>query len=108
MGKNIVIFADGTGNRGGVLVDERRSNVYKLYRAKRCGPDSYVDAYQQVAFYDPGLGTLPDGFDSPASIARWIYNKASQATGLGLTRNIVDCYAEIIRLYRPGDRVFLF
>jgi hypothetical protein len=34
MNKNVVIFSDGTGQRGGVLVNERRSNVYKLYRAK--------------------------------------------------------------------------
>src|SRR6266481_1539561 len=105
MGKNIVIFSDGTGNRGGLLVDERRSNVYKLYRATRCGPDSYVDALQQVAFYDPGLGTLPAGIESAGNIIRAVYNFASQATGLGLTRNIVDCYAEIIRLYRLGDRI---
>src|SRR5262249_17756979 len=32
----------------------------------------------------------------------------SQATGLGLTRNIVDCYASIIQLWQPGDRIFLF
>jgi hypothetical protein len=108
MGKNILIFSDGTGNRGGLLVDERRSNVYKLYRATRCGPDSYVDALQQVAFYDPGLGTLPAGMDSVWSVIRTVYNCASQATGLGLTRNIIDCYAEIIRLYRPGDRIYLF
>ena len=43
MGRNIVIFSDGTGQRGGVLVDERRSNIYKLYRAARVAPDSCVD-----------------------------------------------------------------
>ena len=32
----------------------------------------------------------------------------SQATGLGLTRNIIHCYAAIIRMWRPGDRIFLF
>jgi hypothetical protein len=38
MGRNIVIFSDGTGQRGGLVFDERRSNIYKLYRAARCGP----------------------------------------------------------------------
>jgi uncharacterized protein (DUF2235 family) len=108
MRKNIVIFSDGTGNRGGLLFDESRSNIYKLYRATRCGPDSWVDPSAQAAFYDAGLGTLPGGIDSIWSIMRSAYNLASQATGLGLTRNIVDCYAAIIRLYRPGDRIFLF
>jgi uncharacterized protein (DUF2235 family) len=108
MGRNIVIFSDGTGQRGGVLVDERRSNIYKLYRATRVGPDSCVAPSEQTAFYDPGLGTLPAGIDSPAAFARSIYNLASQATGMGITRNIVDCHAALIRLWRPGDRIFLF
>lgn len=108
MGRNIVIFSDGTGQRGGVLVDERRSNIYKLYRATRVAPDSCVDPAEQTAFYDPGLGTLPGGIDSPAALARSLYNLASQATGLGITRNIVDCYAALVRLWRPGDRIFLF
>jgi hypothetical protein len=51
-GKNIVIFSDGTGQRGGVLVDENRSNIYKLFRATRCGPDSTVDPKLQLAFYE--------------------------------------------------------
>src|SRR3954447_25397081 len=90
MGKNIIILSDGTGQRGGVLFDERRSNIYKLYRATRCGPDSAVDPTEQLAFYDPGIGTLPGGLGNFWAIERWLYNKVSQATGLGLTRNIVD------------------
>jgi hypothetical protein len=40
MPRNIAIFADGTGQRGGIFFDENRSNIYKLYRATRCGPES--------------------------------------------------------------------
>jgi hypothetical protein len=40
MPKNILVFADGTGNEGGLFPDESRANVYKLYRATRTGPDS--------------------------------------------------------------------
>lgn len=108
MSRNIVIFADGTGQRGGLQFDERRSNIYKLYRATRAGPDSEVDPSKQCAFYDPGLGTLPGGVDSPAAAARSLYNLASQATGLGITHNITACYAFSVRLWRPGDRIFLF
>ena len=57
MPRNIVIHSDGTGQRGGVMFDERRSNIYKLYRATRCGPDSPVDPKEQYAFYDAGIGT---------------------------------------------------
>jgi uncharacterized protein (DUF2235 family) len=57
MGKNVVIFSDGTGQAGGFRFDEKRSNIYKLYRATRCGPDSSIDPREQVAFCDPGLGS---------------------------------------------------
>lgn len=108
MSKNIIILADGTGQRGGVLVDERRSNIYKIFRAVRCGPDSCVNATKQLAYYDPGLGTLPEGINSIAGLARTYLNIASQATGLGILKNMEDCYAALVRLWRPGDRVFLF
>jgi len=39
---------------------------------------------------------------------RTIHNFLSQATGLGITKNIIECYAEIIRTYKAGDRIFLF
>jgi uncharacterized protein (DUF2235 family) len=106
-GRNIVIFSDGTGQRGGVYFDEARTNIYKLYRAARCGPDSLIHPERQLAFYDPGLGTRSTG-GVLTSLGRTIYNYVSQATGLGITRNIIDCYAAIIELWRPGDHIFLF
>jgi uncharacterized protein (DUF2235 family) len=106
--RNIVIFSDGTGQRGGLYFDEERTNVYKLYRATRVAPDSRINPDVQMAFYDPGLGTLRDTGGGFEQFFRKIYNFVSQATGLGLTRNIIDCYAALIRLWRPGDRIFLF
>lgn len=43
MTKNILIFSDGTGQAGGIRFDEDRTNIYKLYRATRCSPDSTID-----------------------------------------------------------------
>ena len=57
MARNILIFADGTGNEGGLIPDESRTNVYKLYRATRTGPDSNIDPSRQIAFYIRGVGT---------------------------------------------------
>jgi uncharacterized protein (DUF2235 family) len=106
--KNVVIFSDGTGQAGGFRFDEKRSNIYKLYRATRCGPDSSVDPRDQVTFYDPGLGSQGDGMHVGGRMLRLIYNTVAQVTGFGITRNIVDCYAALIQLWRPGDRIFLF
>ncbi|UYO55178.1 DUF2235 domain-containing protein [Rhodopseudomonas palustris] len=107
MPKNIVIFSDGTGQAGGINFDEARTNVYKLFRACRVGPDTCIDPGDQVAFYDPGLGSAADGGRLKIGWMRTIYNGLSMATGLGITKNIIDCYAAIIRLYEDGDRVFL-
>jgi len=108
MGKNVLIFSDGTGQVGGIKFDEDRTNIYKLFRATRVAPDSCVNPERQLAFYDPGLGSPVDGGHLYGGFARRVYNTISQATGLGITANIVDCYAALIRLWKPGDRIFLF
>ena len=93
MPRNILIFSDGTGQAGGILVDENRSNIYKLFRAARVGPDSTIDPARQLAFYDPGLGPQSDGGQIKIGFFRKLYNLISQGTGLGITKNIIDCYA---------------
>jgi len=106
MGKNILVFSDGTGLRGGIFFGEKRSNVYKLYRATYSGPNSRINPAEQLVFYDPGVGSIPRGWAS--AFGRWCYNFIGLATGMGLTANIIDCYAAIIRRWEPGDRIFLF
>jgi uncharacterized protein (DUF2235 family) len=108
MPRNILIFSDGTGQVGGYAFDEDRTNVYKLFRATRVCPDSCIDPKEQAAFYDPGLGSRGEGGFIIGRIAQWVYKAASQATGLGITQNIIDCYAAIIRLANPDDRIFFF
>jgi uncharacterized protein (DUF2235 family) len=108
MSKNVLVFSDGTGQAGGLTPDENRSNIYKMFRATRCGPDTNINAGEQIAFYDAGLGSQPPhGAFFITRAWRWLHNVASQATGLGITTNIVDCYAWIVRVYEPGDRIYL-
>jgi uncharacterized protein (DUF2235 family) len=105
MSRNILIFADGTGNEGGLLPDESRTNVYKLFRATRTGPDSPIDPSKQIAFYVRGVGT------PSSSHSNWLARKwegFEGAIGMGLTRRIVDCYVAIISVWEPGDRIYLF
>lgn len=109
MSKNILIFSDGTAQAGGLIPDENLSNIYKLFRATRCGPDTDIEPAQQLTFYDAGLGSQPAGGMLFVTRAyRWLHNVVSQATGLGITANIIDCYAAILRMWEPGDRIFLF
>lgn len=107
-GRNILVFSDGTGQAGGLQLDEFRTNVYKLYRATRCGPDCDINPNRQLAIYDPGLGSKLAGENIRLGFLRRWYNKLSSATGLGLTGNIIDCYAALLKYWRPGDRIFLF
>ena len=108
MAKNILVFSDGTGQAGGYMPDETRSNVYKLLRATRVCPDTSIDPKRQIAFYDGGLGSRASGESIKIKWWRRVYNLLGQATGLGITQNIIDCYAEIIRVWQPGDRIYLF
>lgn len=100
MARNICIFSDGTGQAGG---DNpiNWTNVYRLYKSTRD-----IDPVRQICFYDPGLGAHPDG-EEPGLVRRAL-NILSQATGYGITTNIVDCYTALLLSYEPGDQIFLF
>lgn len=106
MAKNIVAYSDGTGQDGGVRPEQRVSNVYKMYRASQTGPENPIDPTEQVALYDPGLGT-DIGATALSAPWRFIQKLLGSVTGRGIVRNIADCYAFIINHYEPGDRVFL-
>lgn len=104
MPKNILIFSDGTGQMGGVRPDQRLSNVYKMYRAMRPGPDSPIKPNEQYAFYDPGLGAGEvDGITFKKT-----RNMLEAAVGTGIDENVIDCYEAIISSYEPGDKICVF
>lgn len=107
MARNIVVFSDGTGQDGNVRPEQRLSNIYKLYRAARIGPDSPIDPAEQVAYYDPGLGTDADAHGG-TKMRRFFGKLLASIAGRGIAVNIADCYEFIINHWRPGDRIFLF
>lgn len=108
MAKNILIFADGTGQAGGIRPDQCLSNVYKLYRATRIGPDSPIDPAEQVAHYEPGLGTTTDAGLIRLRVVDRLKAVAGSVAGLGISSNVVDSYEAILKHYEPGDRIYLF
>lgn len=103
MAKNILIFADGTGQIGGLRPDQRLSNVYKMYQAMRPGPSSPISYRDQIAYYDPGLGAGEIDGVTPSKIKSGL----ESAVGAGIEDNMIDCYAKIISYYEPGDRIIL-
>ena len=48
MSKNIIVFCDGTNQKGGV---GNNTNVYKLFNMIEDRTS------KQIAYYDPGIGT---------------------------------------------------
>jgi uncharacterized protein (DUF2235 family) len=106
--KNILIFSDGTGQAGGLRPDQTLSNVYKLYRATRVGPENTIDPKRQLAFYDAGLGTSE--YNDPLWVRpiTALRKLLASATGSGISHNIADCYEAILERYEPGDSIYLF
>ena len=86
MSRNILIFSDGTGQEGGKGFN---SNVYKLFNMveDRTG--------KQIAFYDPGIGTN-------------MQKVTGLGGGMGISRNIMQCYEFLLDNYQAGDNIFLF
>ncbi len=84
--------------------DQRLSNVYKIYRAARPGPDSPISPNDQVTFYDPGLGSDEVGGWSLKRVQKLL----ASAVGSGIDENIIECYEAIISHYQEGDRICLF
>ncbi|MDP1026909.1 DUF2235 domain-containing protein [Sphingomonas sp. KR1UV-12] len=89
MSKTILIFSDGTGQLGGLRPDQRLSNVYKMYRAMRLGPDPAIKPSEQVAFYDAGLGAGETG----GLTFKRVRNVLAAAVGTGIDENVIDCGA---------------
>jgi len=90
MGKNIILCSDGTGN---TAIKDRGTNVFKLYEAVDLTP-----GLNQKVFYDDGVGT--EQFK--------LIKLLGGAFGFGLSRNVRQLYASLVRVYQPGDNIYLF
>lgn len=99
--RRIIICCDGTWQSSATSKDNIASNVTKLARhIARTGTDSHGDhRYNQVVYYDSGVGTGSLSF----------FEKARQGSlGDGLADNVIEAYNFISLNYRPGDEIFLF
>ncbi len=97
MGKNIILFSDGTGNSAGKLF---KTNVWRLFQAlDYAGPDAaHPNKPRQLAWYDDGVGT---SVFKPLALL-------GGACGWGLKRNVVDLYTFLCRNYVEGDAIYAF
>ncbi|MCV7286693.1 DUF2235 domain-containing protein [Mycolicibacterium wolinskyi] len=95
----IVICLDGTANQIGA---GNPSNVAKLFAMlNKDNPDT------QLAYYDPGVGTLaPAAALTPAR--RTVSLLYTRAVGSGLKANVAEAYQYLMHHWRPGDAIYVF
>lgn len=119
--KNIVVCLDGTNNTPGQkdLGRIAQTNVLKLFDMLKQdkGSASVINALvpvkgqfdatltkryrdKQIAFYYSGVGNSIE--NSP------LLDGLGLATGLGADSIVDRAYLDIMRVYRPGDRIFIF
>jgi uncharacterized protein (DUF2235 family) len=95
MARRLVVCCDGTWNRPDQLEDglPAPTNVSKLALgvAREDG-----DGAAQLLHYQPGVGT------------RRFERLRGGAFGLGLSRNVRECYRFLVDSYQPGDELFFF
>jgi uncharacterized protein (DUF2235 family) len=95
MKKRLIVCCDGTWNRAD-HVDHGKpapTNVWKLHEAI---DRTAVAAVPQHAHYEEGVGTRPRE------------QVLGGGFGVGLSRNVQECYAFLVDRYEPGDELFFF
>lgn len=95
MPKRLIICCDGTWNRPDQLSNRSPAptNVSKL--ALGIAPRDRA-GNEQLLHYQPGVGT------------RRFERIRGGALGLGLSRNVRECYRFLVGSYEPGDELYLF
>lgn len=89
--KRIVICSDGTWQ-----TPNQKNTTHVVEMARSVLPTD-PDGTVQVVFYDWGVGT-------EGGIRRW----AGGISGVGIRRNIRDCYRFLMHNYEDGDEIYLF
>ncbi|MBO1766408.1 DUF2235 domain-containing protein [Allobranchiibius sp. GilTou38] len=97
--KTIVMCLDGTNDQIGV---SEPSNVAKIFRML-----SLVDRSRQIAYYDPGIGTLPAPH-ARGIIERHLSTGEELAFGIGMKHKLTEAYSWLMRHYAFGDQIYIF
>jgi len=100
--KHIVVCSDGTGNttiKCNTVNKYRGANALKLCKTINLnGQKKNYSQTPKIAIYDDGIGA-----DS-IKLLRLL----AGVLRFGLSRNIQQLYAELCKIYKPGDRIYLF
>jgi len=95
--KRIVLCFDGTADQIGA---GNLTNVAKLFEMLEKN-----DPASQLAYYDPGVGTLAPAQSSLIGKLTLLFE---QAFGAGLKENVAQAYRYVMQHWRPGDAIYIF
>jgi hypothetical protein len=113
--KNIVVCLDGTWNQPGQtdFAREAVTNVFKLFRMCKgvATRENYhasqfkvyadpITGRKQIAFYYQGVGNKLDNSE--------LGQLLGGGFGFGASAIVERAYLDIVKAYRPGDRLFIF
>jgi uncharacterized protein (DUF2235 family) len=90
---------DGTNDEIG---SGRPTNVAKVFEML-----DLDDPTRQIAYYDPGVGTLPAP-DSHGQLGHEMSRLTELAFGVGLTANLAQAYGWLMQNFQLGDQVYIF
>jgi len=98
--KRLIICCDGTWQSSVSGKRNIPSNVTRLARAiARAGEDANGKQWQQLVYYDSGVGT--------GSLS-WLEQARQGGTGDGLVVNVLEAYNFLVNNYAEGDEIFCF
>jgi uncharacterized protein (DUF2235 family) len=93
MPRNIIVCCDGTNNEFGIC----NTDIVRIMQIVTHSPE------QQIVYYDPGVGTLPE-----AGVLAWLKKKRELAFATDIGDKVGTAYAHLMEVWQPGDRVFVF
>jgi len=97
--RNIVLCLDGTNDEIGEGRPSNPAKVFEMLDLDHPGA--------QVAYYDPGIGTLPAP-TARGKIERRLSRARQLVYGAGLVDKLAGAYTWLMEHSQPGDRVYLF
>lgn len=97
MSRNIIVCCDGTNNQFGIC----NTNVVRIAELVERDPT------QQLCYYDPGIGTLPEQ-GMLTRTGRALSRCLALAFATDIKNKVSTAYAHLMEVWEPGDRVFLF
>ncbi|MFY0613036.1 MAG: DUF2235 domain-containing protein [Hyphomicrobiaceae bacterium] len=114
--KNIVVCLDGTTNTPDQFESGRlaQTNVFKLFKMLKSDerkpgglPERAFNASLSKRYSDKQVGLYYSGVGNKFEYDP-IVQTLGGVTGLGAAGVVDKAYLDIIRVYRPGDRIFIF